>query len=87
MAPTLLHETNYCVTRQGVYYIPALDTAGHTEIRYLDFETGDRSVVYKVGSEVSHGLDVSPDGRHLLFSKREPPRSDLMIVDGLHWHP
>ena len=77
----LRYETNYRVTRQGVYYIPALDAEGNAEIRYLDFETGDRSMVHEVGSDVSHGLDVSPDGRYLVFSKREPPEADLMLID------
>ena len=87
VAPTLLYDTCYRVTERGVYYVPALDAEGNAEIHYLDFETGEKALVHRVGSSVFHGLDISPDGRYLLFTKSTPRGADLMLVEGLWRRP
>ena len=54
---------------------------GRTSVRYLDLATRRTMEVAPVDSRVDLGLALSPDGKHLLFTKIDHLGADLMLVE------
>ena len=48
---------------------------------FLDFATGKTTEVLSGGERQELGLDVSPDGKRILFSKVDQFDSDLMLIE------
>lgn len=76
-----LYRYNYALTGKGVYYMKSSEDRMSASLEYLDFKTGAVKVLRKIGIP-DLGLEVSPDGRYLLYAQRERMSSDLMLVDG-----
>jgi Tol biopolymer transport system component len=55
-------------------------------IQRLDLDTLDLTTIAELGDELmtSNGLDVSPDGRSILFAVQEPQTTDIVLVEGFH---
>ena len=69
-----IYRFNYAVTEKGIYFT-------HSDsIYFLDFAAGEVRPVLKT-PRPDTGLAISPDGRYLLFSKRDAVGSDLMLVE------
>jgi Tol biopolymer transport system component len=49
-------------------------------LKLYDFATGTTSTVLPMGRP-EFGLDVSPDGRYLVYAQLDDPASDLMLVE------
>jgi Tol biopolymer transport system component len=85
---------NFAVARDGVYFesSPPGSPLGHTPmftpftrpeatIDFLSFATGKVTRVLTVDRHAGHGLDVSHDGRTLLFAQMDSFTEDLMLVE------
>ena len=88
----LAQSRNFTLSREGIYYISQSGSATYGDfifdnkpstIRFLDFTTGAAETVAQVRKQVSFGLSVSPDGRHLLFGVVGHTRSEIRVVDGI----
>jgi Tol biopolymer transport system component len=82
--PALFHGLNYVVSRQGVYFMPRIsrrfyDASG--QIHLYRFATGEIEDVAALDKPPFFGLDISPDGRWLLYSQMERLDGDLMLVE------
>ena len=75
--------SSFSLAAGGLYYSIVLQEGG-SEIRFYRFETRSTSVIYRMSGRANMGLDLSPDGRYLLFTQIESEQSDLMLVDGIH---
>jgi hypothetical protein len=85
------------VTESGIYYIdqgPERETgppmlrpgaassrAPDARLRFYNFARGTSTIVSTLGDRIAVGLTASPDGRTILYSRIDPPLSDLMLVD------
>jgi len=87
---------NFAVARDGIYFespppssplghIPMLTpfTRPRITIDFLSFATGRVTRVMTVDRTSGLGLDVSPDGRTLLFAQRDFFTEDLMLVENV----
>jgi len=85
---------NFAVARDGIYFesSPPNSPLGHTPmftpftrpeatIDFLSFATGKVTRVMTVDRHAGHGLDVSPDGKTLLFAQMDSFTEDLMLVE------
>lgn len=72
---------NFVPTTRGVYYLPARESDAGVPVRFLDFKTGAVTDVVMLDKPADLGLTVSPDGRHLLFTKMDYVGTDLMLVE------
>jgi hypothetical protein len=81
---------NFAVARDGIYFesSPPSSPLGHipilspeATIEFLSFATGRVTRVMTVDRHAGHGLDVSPDGRTLLFAQMDSFTEDLMLVE------
>lgn len=70
-----IHRYNYAATDKGTYY-----TTGK-EIDFRDFSTGKVAPVFQMAKTPDLGLEVSPDGRYLLFVQLDYEGSDLKLVE------
>ena len=50
-------------------------------IQFFDFATRQVTPFFHPDRQMTVGLSLSPDGRHLLFPQRESSGSDLMLVE------
>jgi Tol biopolymer transport system component len=74
-------EFGFCLTAKGVLF------AKGDGIEYLDFDTGKTSPFFQPAGQMTVGLSLSPDQRHLLFPQRESFGSDLMLVENFPENP
>ena len=85
---------NFAAARDGIYFesSPPNNLLGHTPmftpftrpeatIDFLSFATGTVTRVITIDRHAGHGLDVSPDGRTLLFAQMDSFTEDLMLVE------
>jgi serine/threonine protein kinase len=85
---------NFAVASDGIYFEERLpgNPLGHTPdftpftrleaaIDFLSFATGKVTRVLTLDRHAGHGLDVSPDGRTLLFAQMDDFTEDLMLVE------
>jgi len=67
---------NFGVTEQGIYFSPAT----RRSIEFLSFRSGKIKTVF-TNAGLGIGLDISPDGRYLLYTQEKAGGSDLMLVE------
>jgi serine/threonine protein kinase len=92
--PQLAAYANYAVAREGIYFEPPSSgqIRGHdsffsplsergSRIDFLSFATGKTTQVIRWPRSIGSGMDVSPDGRSLLFAATESISEDLMLVE------
>ena len=84
----------FAVARDGIYFkpsrpnapprpIPILSpfTRPEITIAFFRFVTGRTTQVLTIPRHAGHGLDVSPDGRTLLWAQLDSYTEDLMLVE------
>jgi Tol biopolymer transport system component len=69
-----IYRFNHALTREGAYF------THKGSVHFLDFATGEVRPIIDTPAP-DGGLAISPDGRSLLFSKRDAQGSDLMLVE------
>ena len=79
-----VNEFGFCLTPRGILFSGA-DPAG--AIDFLNFETGKVSVFFQPEHQMTVGLSLSSDQRHLLLPQRESSGSDLMLVENFPDNP
>ena len=79
-----INEFGFCLTPAGILFSGAERLQG---IEFLSFETGKTQPFFQPERQITVGLSLSPDGRHLLFPQRESSGSDLMLVENFPEHP
>jgi Tol biopolymer transport system component len=73
-----VYEFGFCVTPSGVLFAGGENSAG---LEFLNFQTGKVSAFFRPDRQMTVGLSLSPDRRHLLYPQRESSGSDLMLVE------
>jgi Tol biopolymer transport system component len=73
-----VNEFGFWITPAGVLFSGGGRSAG---IEFLNFENGKISPFFQPERDLTVGLSLSADQRHLLFSQRESSGSDLMLVE------
>ncbi len=76
-----VNEFGFCVAAKGLLFSTG---KGNAPIEFLDLESGKVSSLYQPERQMTVGLSLSADGRHLLFPQRESSGSDLMLVENFH---
>ena len=56
-------------------------------IEFLNFDTGKISPFFQPERQMTVGLSLAPDQRHVLFPQRESAGSDLMLVENFPERP
>jgi Tol biopolymer transport system component/DNA-binding winged helix-turn-helix (wHTH) protein len=75
-----LYRVNYAVAKRGIYYMTHADESGNSTLKFYDFTTGATRTVLAMGHP-EFGLDVSPDGRYLVYAQLDDPASGLMLIE------
>jgi Tol biopolymer transport system component/DNA-binding winged helix-turn-helix (wHTH) protein len=76
-----LYRVNYAVAKRGIYYMSHADESSNSMLKFYDFATGTATTVLPMGHP-EFGLDVSPDGRYLVYAQLDDPASGLMLIEG-----
>jgi Tol biopolymer transport system component/DNA-binding winged helix-turn-helix (wHTH) protein len=71
---------NWAVAEDGIFF--ATYPRGGPVVRYYEFATGTTRTIAAVPGIVLGSLDVTPDGRSLLYGRNDLEAADLMLVDG-----
>jgi hypothetical protein len=83
---------NYAVLSGGIYYIDRRSDEGvhyfdlpsaEARLQYFDFATRRSTIVARSLGAVDTPLAASPDGRTILFPRRDSSVDDLMLVENL----
>jgi Tol biopolymer transport system component len=78
VTPSIWSAYCFSVRAEGIYFI---DSEG-LSVRLWNSETGDITRVGEVETPGEFGLDVSPDGRWILYPQIAERKADLMLVEG-----
>jgi tricorn protease len=74
-----VNGTSFSVIDGGIYYLDRV--AGQGRLQYIDLNTRvTRTVADNLGA-IDFGLDVSADGKTILFTRLDSSVSDLMVVE------
>jgi Tol biopolymer transport system component len=73
----------FAIVKEGIYFIPRPDSAGHHSIQFFNFAT-QRIRSLSTIERIDTYLSVSPDGRWILYSQIDQLGSDLMLVENFH---
>jgi Tol biopolymer transport system component len=83
-AETKLVNSLYCINfalgKQGIYYMSAPGIDDTSALMFYSFATETSSTILQMGFP-QYGLDVSPDGRYLIYAQLDSPGSNLMLVE------
>jgi Tol biopolymer transport system component len=74
-----VNSTGFVVLDRGVYYLERV--AGQGRLQYFDLNTRVTSTVASNLGAIDFGLDVSADGKTILFTRLDSSVSDLMVVE------
>jgi Tol biopolymer transport system component len=80
LADSVTYHT-FTVTRDGIYYIRPGQDGGPSELCLLDPSTKKSRVLSVLEDTINEGLTVSPDGKTILYSRRQDLDTDLMLVE------
>ena len=76
--PAVLDASEWTVVPGGIYFVPA---DAPKSVRYFDFATRQVRQIFEVSKGFQDSLSVSPDGRWILYTQREPDSADIMLVE------
>lgn len=76
-----VYEFGFCITPKGILF------SRGNGIEYLDSESGKVIPFFQPSGQMTVGLSLSPDQRHVLFPQRESSGSDLMLVENFPDNP
>ena len=66
--------------RSGIYFEGGRNTP--RTIDFYDFDSKQVSSVMEFEKDTDWGFSLSPDGESILYTRGEPPESDIMLVEG-----
>ena len=72
---------HWVVGEQGIYFFGPEDDKGHSDINFYDFATEKTSKILTIEKAVYEHIEISPDGRTILYSQLDEAGSDLMLVE------
>jgi len=75
------YHTDFAVNGSGIYFMTPARPGERAEIRFFDFASAEVKRVFTLSNSPWPGLDVSPDGRSLLYTQFDHVESDLMLVE------
>ena len=70
----------YALREHDIYFFAKADEKGQSEIRFYEFATRRITKILTVGRQVSD-IEVSPDGRAIVYVQNDQSGSDLMLVE------
>jgi dipeptidyl aminopeptidase/acylaminoacyl peptidase len=79
-----VNEFGFCITPRGLLFSTGEGSSG---VQFLNLETGKISPFFQPERQMTVGLNLSSDQRHLLFPQRESSGSDLMLVENFPEDP
>ena len=74
-----VNSTSFDVVDGGIYYLERV--AGDSRLQYFDLASRKTITVAASLGNVDFGLDASPDGRTILFTRVDSSVNDLMLVE------
>ena len=74
-----IHRYNFAVSEKGIYYTALEDNSA--VIVFRDFATGKVTPILRMAKPPDLGLEISPDGRFLLFVQLDYWGTDLRLVE------
>jgi Tol biopolymer transport system component/DNA-binding winged helix-turn-helix (wHTH) protein len=77
----LTYALNFVIADRGLYLLAVGDAPDKTSIDFVEYATGKRTTVLKVGKQFWYGMALSPDQRSLLYSVIDSAGSNLMLVE------
>lgn len=75
-----LWRSNFAVSQNGIYYMTAPRADGTSQLMFYSLDEKKSRLLVNIGVP-EYGLDVSPDGRYLVYAQLDEPASDLMLIE------
>jgi hypothetical protein len=71
----------YRAVERNIYFVTPSDEQHRCEMRYRDLSTGEMRKIVTIKPQSAGFIDVSPDGRTILYTQVDEAGSDLMLVE------
>ena len=76
-----VHPGSYGAWEQGIYFFAPPDEQNHSALCLYEFTTGKTSKILTIEQDVGAYIDISPDGRMILYTQHDDAGSDLMLLE------
>jgi Tol biopolymer transport system component/DNA-binding winged helix-turn-helix (wHTH) protein len=77
----LSYSQNFVVADRGLYFLAVGAAPEKTSIDFLEFGTGRRTTLVRVGKWWWYGMAIAPDQQSLLYSVVDTAGTNLMVVE------
>jgi hypothetical protein len=74
-------DGRWVVGEHGIYFFAKPDKKGQSDIRFYEFATGRISTILTIARQLGLFIEVSPDGRTVLWPQEGQASVDLMLVE------
>ncbi len=74
-------EASWTVGKDGIYFFTKPDEKGHSDLSIYEFATSKIRKIMTMERPVKSCVEVSPDGRTILYTQVDEAGSDLMLVE------
>jgi Tol biopolymer transport system component len=74
-------EALWTVGQDGICFFTNPDEKGHSDLSIYEFATGKIRKILTVDRPITYQVEVSPDGRTILYTQIDEAGSDLMLVE------
>ena len=78
---SLGRKSVYALADRGIYFIANLQDTPKDTIQFLSFETGETSTIAITPATSADKLEVSHDGRTILYTQFDQRGGDIMLVE------
>jgi Tol biopolymer transport system component len=77
-------QRSFAVVKDGVYYFAPPGTSGRSPLQFLNFTSARTITIGSTDKPIWLYMDVSRDGRWLIYSQRDQRIQNLMLVENFH---
>ena len=72
---------SHAVGQEGIYFSPSRKEGESSVIQFYSFANGSIVDVFRTEDRIPGVMDVSPDGKYVLYTQDDMTGSDLMLVE------
>ena len=73
---------HFVPTADGMYFVPTPPPGHGFSLQFLSFASGETKKIADIEHPLHSTLDLSPDGRYLIFSQYDHIEADIVMLEG-----
>ena len=72
---------HFVPTKDGIYFVPTPRPGSGLALQFMSFDGAEMRKIADIEHPLHSTLDLSPDGRYLIFSQYDHIESDIVMLE------